>query len=78
MKISIGSENTRNREELRRVVGADRRHDVKVLQGGMGALAPIADQQTPDALIVEVNGRAPADFDSYNFEFEEPMRRQCG
>jgi pilus assembly protein CpaE len=64
VKISIVSENTKNLEELRRFVEADKRHEVKVFTGGVAMLGPVADQHAPDALILETNGANDSEFDS--------------
>lgn len=56
MKISIISKSTRNLDELRRFVEADKAKDVKVFNGSFEMLGAVADQHGPDAIIFESNG----------------------
>lgn len=62
MKVSIISHNTKNLDELRRIVEADDSRDVRVFPGGVEMLAPVADQFRPDVLILEGTEQELSDF----------------
>ena len=56
MKVAIVSHNTRNLDELRRFVEAEKGRSVEVVHGGVETLGPVADQHRPDVLILESTG----------------------
>lgn len=63
MKIAIVSRNTRTLDELRRFIEADMGHEVAILQGGVAAIGPLADQQRVDIVLLESAGNEEGEFE---------------
>ena len=63
MKIAIVSKNTRTLDELRRFIEADMGHEVSILQGGVAAIGPLADQQRVDIVLLESSGTDEGEFE---------------